>query len=327
MLKRILLWILALSILLVASLLILVNIRYKRTFEAPYPALTASTDSALIARGRYLAYGPAHCSYCHAPTSQIDRVDAGEEVPLSGGFDFYLPIGTIYAPNITPDEETGIGKLRDDEIARSLRYGVRHDGRALIDFMPFYDISDEDMTAIISFLRSQKPIVNPRPQHDWNVLGKAVLSFAIVPMGDGEVPPSPAQDSTIAYGQYIANSVANCRGCHTNRDMMTGAYIGKELAGSGRFEVIDMATGKLIEGKHLVTPNITPDPETGRMAGWTKKDFIQRFRQGRVIPGTPMPWGPFKRMTDMELTALWNYLQSVEPVKNVTPLGIQEGNP
>lgn len=327
MLKRILLGILVFLALIVTGFLILINTRYTRTFEAPYPAITASTDSALIARGRYLAYGPAHCSYCHAPTSEIDRTEAGEEVPLSGGFDFHLPIGTIYAPNITPDEETGIGKLRDDEIARSLRYGVRHDGRALIDFMPFYDLSDSDLTAIISFLRSQQPIKNARPENDWNLLGKAILSFAIVPMGDGEVPPAPAPDSTAAYGQYIANSVANCRGCHTNRDMMTGAYIGPELAGSGRFEVIDMATGKIIPNKHVITPNITPDPETGRMAGWTKKDFIQRFHTGRVIPGTPMPWGPFKRMNDMELTALWNYLQSVEPVKNVTPLGIQEGNP
>jgi len=45
-------------------------------------------------------------------------------------------------------------------------------------------------------------------------------------MGDGIVPPAPEPDSTAAYGKYLAESVANCRGCHTNRDMMTGAYIG-----------------------------------------------------------------------------------------------------
>jgi mono/diheme cytochrome c family protein len=326
MLKKILVGFLLLLVVAAFGLIVTVNLRYDRTFDAPHPTIKASTDSALIARGRYLAYGPAHCSYCHAPLTGIQQVENGEEVPLKGGFDFKLPLGIIYAPNITPDEETGIGKLTDGELARALRYGVRHDGRALIDFMPFYDVSEYDLTAIISFLRSQQPVKNPRPEHEWNLLGKAVLSFAIKPMGDGEVPPSPAPDSTAAYGQYIANSVANCRGCHTNRDMMTGAYVGPELAGPGRFEVFD-ELGNIIDGKHVIAPNITPDPETGRMAGWTKKDFIKRFRDGRVIPGTPMPWGPFKRMSDIELTALFNYLQTVPPVKNVTPLGIQEGNP
>jgi mono/diheme cytochrome c family protein len=325
--KKILVSLLGLIAFILILLLVVVNIRYTRTFEAPYPQIVASSDSAIIARGRYLAYGPAHCSYCHAPTSEIERIEAGQEVALSGGFNFYLPIGTIYAPNITPDVETGIGKLRDDEIARSLRYGVRHDGRALIDFMPFYDMSNDDMVAIISFLRAQEPVRNPRPEHEWNLLGKAVMSFAIEPMGDGEVPEAPAADSSALYGQYLATNVANCRGCHTNRDMMTGAFIGEELAGSGRFEVIDMATGKIIDGKHIVTPNITPDPETGRMRGWKKSDFITRMRAGRVIAGSPMPWGPFSRMNDMELTALWNYLKTVKPVKNVTPVGIQEGNP
>ncbi len=102
MLKKILLGILVFIVLLVAGLLILINTRYTRTFEAPYPAITASTDSALIARGRHLAYGPAHCSYCHAPTSEINRTEAGEEVPLSGGFDFFYPLEPSMHPTLPP---------------------------------------------------------------------------------------------------------------------------------------------------------------------------------------------------------------------------------
>jgi mono/diheme cytochrome c family protein len=305
---------------------ILVYARYNRTFEAPYPEIKASSDSAIIARGRYLALGPAHCAHCHSPFKDYMKVDRGEESSLSGGFNFVLPIGTVYAPNITPDEETGIGKLTDQELARSLRYGVRHDGKALIDFMPFYDISDSDLIALISFLRTQEPVKNLRPQNEWNFIGKAVLAFLIKPVGDGEVPSAPPIDSTAAYGKYLAASVANCRGCHTNRDMMTGAYIGPDYAGAAKFEIVD-DNGKIISGKHLVTPNLTPDEETGRLSGWSKKDFIDRFRKGRVIAGSPMPWGPFSRMTDLELTALYKYLTSLEPVKNEVPLGVQEGDP
>jgi len=326
MLKKIVLGIVLILGSAVVILLVLVNFRYKRTFEAPYPDIKASTDSAMIARGRYLAYGPAHCSFCHAPMSEFHRVDAGEEVPLKGGFDFQMPFGTMYAPNITPDKETGIGRFTDGEIARSLRYGVRHDGRALVDFMPFYDISDDDLTAIISFLRAQEPVHNPRPEHQYNLLGKVIFSFVIKPMGDGDVPPAPVPGVSAAYGEYIANSVANCRGCHTPRDMMTGAYIGAEYSGGNKFEIIN-EDGTIVNGKHIMTPNITPDKETGRMADWSVDDFIKRFRDGRAIPGTPMPWGPFKRMSDVELRALYAYLQTLEPAKSDYTLGIQDGNP
>lgn len=175
MLKKVLLGIVLVIVAAVAILVITVNLRYNRTFDAPYPDIQASTDSAMIARGKYLAYGPAHCSFCHAPMTEFQRVDRGEEAPLKGGFDFKMPFGNMFAPNITPDEETGIGKLSDGEIARALRYGVAHDGRAIIDMMPFYDMSDDDLKAIISFLRSQEPIHNPRPKHELNFLGKVVF--------------------------------------------------------------------------------------------------------------------------------------------------------
>jgi len=299
---------------------------YKKTFDAPFPDITASTDSVVIARGKYLALGPAHCAHCHAPTSEIARVDAGEEVPLSGGFNFHIPLGTLYAPNITSDKETGIGNLTDQQIARALRYGIRRDGQAILDLMPFYDLSENDLRAIISWLRTQPPINNKRPDHEYSFLGKMVKTFAIKPSGDGEVPPTPAIDSTATYGKYLVNSVANCRGCHSQRDLMSGAYIGPELAGNMHFEVYD-ENGNIVAGKHLVTPNLTPEPNTSIMARWSQDQFIQRFRTGRVIPGSPMPWGPFSRMTDLELKAIYKYLRTLEPVWMEVPVGIQEGDP
>ncbi len=301
--------------------------RANRTYDSPYPEISASTDSTLIARGEYLVYGPAHCAHCHAPTSEYARLNAGENVPLSGGFDFVLPVGVVYSPNITPDEETGIGAYTDEELARALRYGVKRNGHPMVDFMPFYDLSDNDLTAIISYLRTTAPVKNKRPENKWNFIGKAVRAAGLIrPMGDGIVPPAPAPDSTAAYGKYIAESVANCIGCHTNRNMMTGAFVGPAYAGQGFFEVID-ENGNIIKGKHFVTPNLTPDKETGRIALWSQEVFINRFHTGTGIPGTPMPWGSYSRMTDLELKALYKYLQSLEPVYALTPVGIQDGDP
>lgn len=144
------------------------------------------------------------------------------------------------------------------------------------------------------------------------------------PMGDEEVPATPAEDSTVAYGHYLAETVANCRGCHTVRSS-TGAYIPPDYAGQAAFAVTDDEGRQ----KHLVVPNLTPDPETGRMAHWTREVFIQRFRLGATIPGWIMPWGQFSRMTDVELTALYKFFQSLEPVRAAVPIpvGLQDGLP
>ncbi len=314
-------------VILILGFVIFVYARANRTYEAPYPEIKASLDSTLIARGESLVHGPAHCAHCHAPISEFARLNAGEIVPMSGGFDFVLPPGTVYSPNITPDLETGIGGYTDGEIARALRYGVKRDGKPLVDFMPFYDLSDYDLTAIISYLRTTTPIKNKRPENDWNFMGKAIIALGLIkPMGDGIIPPAPARDSTAAYGKYLAESVANCVGCHTNRDMMTGAFIGPDYAGQALFEVID-ETGNIVKGKHFVTPNLTPDPETGRIALWNEEVFINRFRAGNLMQGSPMPWGSYRRMTDLELKAMFKFLKSLEPVHSPTPVGIQEGDP
>lgn len=318
-------WLFIVIVIVVVAFVLLVNLNYPRTFEAPYPDISAVSDSAVIARGAYLVNGAAHCAHCHADASDFQKVEAGERVPMAGGFAFTLPIGNLYPRNITSDPETGIGAYTDQELARVMRYGVKKDGQALMDFMPFYDLSDEDLTAVISYLRTLEPMKKESMDNDFNFIGKALLAFgAIQPMGDGDVPEAPDMDSTALYGEYIANSVANCRGCHTKRDLTTGDWAGEFYAGGFAMDMIT-ENGEISKTNHVISPNITTDPETGKIAGWTQGDFIKRFRKGRLIQGSPMPWGPFSQLSDMELIAIYKYLQTVEPVKNQTPLGVQDG--
>jgi hypothetical protein len=87
---RILKWLLAFIVFLAAVLVTVVQLRWKRTFTAPMPALHGSTDSAAIAQGRYLVYGPAGCAYCHLP-SPVDPARCGGNAALSGITSFRSP--------------------------------------------------------------------------------------------------------------------------------------------------------------------------------------------------------------------------------------------
>jgi mono/diheme cytochrome c family protein len=310
---KIFLRILAAVVLIIILIVIYVFVAGDGKFDAPYPDIQASNDSTLIARGKFLAYGPAHCATCHVPMDKILEIENGLEMPLMGGWELDIPPGTFRAPNLTPDKETGIGNMTDGEIARALRYSIGRDGRLLIPVMPFQELSDEDLTAIISYLRSETPVKNQVPPSEFKFLGKALMAFgALKPAGPKNEPPkSVARDTTVAYGKYLANSVANCYGCHTNRDLQSGAFIGEPFAGG-----FYMPPEPFSEGFSFVTPNLTPDPETGIISDWDEDLFLDRFNSGRVYKGTPMPWGAYSRMPDEDVKAIYRYLKTLKPVHN-----------
>jgi len=306
-------WLGLVLLLVVIGFFTYVQFNSNKTFDAPYPNIIASKDSAIIARGKYLAYGPAHCGTCHVPMDKYMDVEKGDLMPLSGGWELSIPPGTFRAPNITPDKETGIGNLTDGEIARTLRYMVGSDNRFIAPFMSFHDLTDEDLTAIISFLRSQAPVKHQVKRSEINFLGKALVAFNLIkPEGTkGNPPKSIIRDTSISYGKYLANSVADCVGCHTNRNLKTGEFIGKPFAGGMYYEADAFS-----DGVAFVSPNLTPHPTTGIISDWGENAFVARFRAGRVHKGSPMPWGSFSRMDDLDLKAIYRYLNSLDPVEN-----------
>ncbi|HTE23107.1 c-type cytochrome [Flavitalea sp.] len=308
MIKRIFKWAGALVLLIIICISAIVPLRQNIKYEAPFPEIIASKDTAVISRGRDLVLGAAHCGDCHGTRSADSLLETSAELPLSGGFKFSLPVGDIFSKNITPDTLTGIGKRSDQEIARVLRYGVHANGTAVFDFMPFHNMTDDDLVSIISYLRSLKPVRNEVPEHNLNVVGNMVKAFMVKPVGpEGEVPKSIKIDTSAAYGKYLALSVANCSGCHTKRDL-TGGYTGELFAGGGPFEE---------KAGTFIPPNLTPH-FTGRIWQWSQEAFIARFRNGKLLEGSPMPWSSFKLMSDVELKAIYNYLQTVKPVNSPT---------
>jgi mono/diheme cytochrome c family protein len=288
------------------------ELRWARTFDAEYPEIHASTDTEVIERGRYLVYGPAHCAACHAPPSAHADLERGMEVPLSGGFEWKIPLGTVRAPNITNDSETGVGRYTDGEIARVLRRAVKPNGTALLPFMEFQNISDEDLLAIVSYLRAAPGVRSEVAPWDLNIIGRGMLATVIRPAGPSSSPPvtTPAPGVTIERGEYLANRVAGCAACHSARNMLDGSYAGPRFAGGSPMPLDDDPSTV------LVPPNLTPDPATGRITEWTADQFVARFRVGKLQDGTHMPWPNYARMSDDDLKAIHLYLMSLEPVVN-----------
>ena len=293
----------ALALVLVGVILV----RADRRFDAPYPQVRATNDPAMISRGEYIAYGPGHCVNCHTPSSENKAIERGAMPPLSGSREFRLPFGNVYTPNLTPDPETGIGRRTDAELARVIRYGVHADGRAVLPFMDYHDLSDEDLAALLSFLRSQNPVRRAVPKHRLNLIGKGVMAFAIKPIGPKATPrkTSPPSAPTVERGEYLATSVAVCAECHTKRNMLDGSYVQARFSGGMTFPIDDK--------RFIVSPNLTPS-KYGRITKWSEDQFVGRFGAGVGIPHTHMPWRQFQRMSENDVRAIYRYLRSLEPV-------------
>lgn len=274
-----------------------IGMRQNLQFEAPYPDIHASTDSNIINRGKHIVYSQAHCAVCHSPQNVDSLLAAGIEPTLNGGKLMDIGIARIYTPNITSDTQYGIGKRTDAEIARVIRYGVHANGTAVLNFMGFQDMSNDDLTAVVSYLRTSKPVATPNTPHEFGLLGKAIKAFMVTPVGPRlPIKGSVTPDTTTAYGEYLVTSTANCIACHTQRNL-AGDLSGPLMAG-----------GNDIDG--FITPNLTPHPDS-RIYGWTQEQFIDRFRQEKRIKESPMPWNNFKLMTDLELKAIYRYLKTV----------------
>jgi mono/diheme cytochrome c family protein len=298
---------------------------WDRKWDVPLPDIHASADPEVIRRGGYLVYGPAHCSECHtAPDADLEAASERDEwLPLSGGRRLAAdPLGAVYAKNLTPDLETGIGRYSDPQVARMLRYSVRPNGRASIRLlMPYGNMSDADLTAIVSFLRAQAPVRNVVPPNEFTVIGKIVKSLSpVFKPRDGVHPTAeaPEEQPTRERGEYLARSVANCVGCHTKFNSVTLAPSGPDFAGGN-----EMAPEKRPGVDTTVwfrTPNLTPMRGSALNKFPDRETFIARFQRGGYhYAGSPMPWRPFSRMSAEDLGALYEYFHRLAP--QVGPAG------
>lgn len=309
----------ALVVIAAAGFYVYLSATWKKSYAYyPRPAISASTDTLTIARGDYLVHAVAHCPACHQnvdayPTMKdaLEHRGSGVDRDLVGGLTWDIPVfGRFVAANLTSDAETGIGAMNDADLARLLRHGVKRDGTiAPLMYLATGPMSDEDLTAVVSYLRSLKPVRHENRTEAPGIMGKLVLK-GMKPRHDTHPPYVPAGGVSIERGAYLANGPAACFTCHSTADPMRSfAIVGPRFQGDAHAE--SDLTDPAFE---IVTPNLTPDPTTGHITGWSEDDFAARFKAGPVYKGSKMPWDNFALMTEEDSRSIYRYLMSLDPV-------------
>lgn len=261
------------------------SMKVNQNYNASHPVVpvTVAMTPENLARGEKLA---KICAGCHSGNGQL---------PLSGN-DFLgadaPPIGTLYAPNLTPSGN--IADWSDGEVIRAIREGVHKNGRSLI-IMPsgiFKNMSDNDAQALVAYLRSQPPTGSPSPETKLSLIGGLFLgnlatdALTVQPHITQPIV-APPEGPTKEYGEYLVG-VTGCRDCH-----------GQNLTGGTAAE------------SNEKTPNLTLI-----IPQWSQEQFMTFFRTGALpsggTVGEAMPWQEYNNFaSDADLKALYEYLHSL----------------
>lgn len=282
----------------------------------PAPDMKAPSTPEAIERGRYLVEAMSGCAACHSPVDESRPGDfpqanlkfAGRVFPAEAGFP-----GTIVAPNLTPDRDTGIGAWTDGEVVRAIREGVSRDGRPLFPFMNYLEyrrFSDDDALAVVAYLRTQPPIRRDAGRTKLNFPVNVMIRMAPQPL-DGPPPGLPA--SGVERGRVMLK-VMLCGDCHTPMDDRGNRLADKDLAGGMRF------AGPFGE---VYAANITSHPSAG-IGAYSDDDLKRVFREGKNRAGRAlwvMPWSVTKNLTDADLEALIAALREIPGNPNLVPAG------
>ena len=274
-------------------------------------SVTFERSPKRLARGQYLVEHVSDCMGCHAEHDWTMHdapvgsggLGAGQDMSMLGG----LP-GRVYAPNLTPDPETGAGQWSDDQLARAIREGVSHDGRALFPFMPYQDfraMSDEDLASVIVYLRSLPPVRRQQPRTE--LIFPVSYLIRTVPEPLDTPVREPDLSSPEKRGKYLV-TLAGCADCHTPQDAH-----GQPIAG------LDFAGGFVFDGPwgRVASANLTPDPSG--IPYYDESLFKEAMRTGYVKArklNQIMPWHGYRGMTDEDLTATFAYLKTLQPVRH-----------
>lgn len=261
---------------------------------AIYSAASAETP---LERGTYLMQSVVACGNCHTPkgpTGDIPGMELAGMAPFekTPGFD-------ANAPNITPDKETGIGNWTDEQIIASIREGKRPDGTIIGPPMPiglYRGMSDDDVNAIVAYLRQVKPIKNKIPSSVYRIPLPPAYGPPVVNV------PAPDRSDKIAYGAYLAGPAGHCIECHSPLTKK-GPDIANNL-GAGGFE---------FHGPWgvSVSSNITPNGLGDRTDDEIKAMITKGVRPdgSRMLP--PMAYSYYAKMKPDDLDAIVAYLRTL----------------
>lgn len=261
---------------------------------------TATYSAAQIEKGKYLAQA-GDCIACHTVPGQ--KIFAGNRA-------LPTPFGTLYAPNITPDRQTGIGTWTAAEFYNMMHTGRSRDGSLLYPAMPFASytkVTREDSDAIFAYLMSVPPVNQPNRPHELRfpynnrslLIGWRTLYFQ-----EGEYQPDKTKSAEWNRGAYLVQGLGHCAMCHTPINALGGSSEAKAFQGG------------LIPMQHWYAPSLTSNREAG-LGEWEIKDIMDLLQVGVSHRGTvygPMAevtYNSLQHLTDEDVRAMAVYLKGL----------------
>lgn len=256
-------------------------------------------DPARIAQGAYLARA-GNCAACHT---------ARGGVPLAGGRGIDTPFGTVYSSNLTPDDETGLGRWNADTFWTALHLGRSPDGKLLTPAFPYNHtsvITREDSDALFAWLRQQPATRQATPAHtlQWPLGTQASLAvWRSLFFRPAPFRADPKQSAQWNRGAYLVQGLGHCAACHSPRNA---------LGASGP---VDDLSGGRIPGLNWYATNLLSERESG-LARTPTEDIVQLLRTGQNAGASISgPMGEvvqhaLQHLTEADLSAMATYLQA-----------------
>ena len=274
-------------------------------------ALTAAARAETpVERGAYLVNTVMACGNCHTPRDANGALMSDKA--FSGGLTITTPAFNATAPNITEDQETGIGAWSDAEIKRALVEGVRPDhghlaGVTLAAVMPasFYKaLLPDDLNAIVAYLRTLKPVRNTVPEPEY----KMAVHRQPYPDAEKGFTKSDFSDA-VRRGAYLV-TIGHCMECHSTfaagvSDFANGLGHGGRQFGPA-----------VVKGlPDTVVPNITADSVAG-IGAWSDAEIVRAIKQGIARDGRhlnpPMAYPFYAGLSDGDTADIIAYLRTLK---------------
>jgi mono/diheme cytochrome c family protein len=264
-------------------------------------------EAVSAAHGAYLA-AAAGCDQCHTDAQHDGR-------PYAGGRAIETSFGTLFAPNITPDPETGIGRWRLADFERAVRWGIAPDDSHYLQAFPFpfYNrLTRNDLLDLKMFLDGLPAVSQVNRAAALSILSVARSKAAVAMLAEpftGPWQPDATKDPTWNRGAYLVNAVCRCGDCHTPRNRL------------GARDARRFLTGTRSGPGDKPVPNITPDRESG-IGKWSEDDIVTLLKDGQM-PDFDFVGGAMaevvrntSRLDDSDRRAIASYLRSLPPIRS-----------
>ncbi|TCU76597.1 mono/diheme cytochrome c family protein [Bradyrhizobium sp. R2.2-H] len=268
-------------------------------------ALAAEPSPELIAYGKALVEA-GDCAGCHT---------ADPAKPFAGGKRIDTPFGAIYAPNLTPDRDTGIGAWGDADFTRALRYGIAPDGSNYYPAFPypyFTKMTKDDTVAIRAYLATLAPVAsrNKPPELRWPFGYRGLMRlWNAMYFKPGLFEPDQSESAAWNRGGYLVTGLGHCGACHTPKNYFGADRDTQALSGNG------------VGG--WFAPRLDGAVRTG-LKSWSEEDiaeYLQSGRNAKSHAGGPMAEvvvNSTAKMSDADVRAIAIYLKSLPSTRRET---------